>query len=140
MQFVDTNGLLYAVSRVPDEVGKRDVAREILQQTNLAISVQVLQEFFHQATRPRRTGMTRANALAFLAPFLSKPVQSMTPAVFLDAVDVAQRYQVSYWDGAILAAARAQDCDVVYTEDLNHGQDYGGVRAVNPFTERTADA
>lgn len=48
---------------------------------------------------------------------------------------MAERYRISYWDGAILAAAESLGAPVVYTEDLNHGQDYGTVRAINPFIE-----
>ena len=59
--------------------------------------------------------------------------QHMTVDVFLDAVRISRRFQLSYWDAAILAAAHATDCDVVYSEDMNHGQDYDGVRVVNPF-------
>lgn len=51
----------------------------------------------------------------------------------LTAIEYHQRFFVSYWDGAILAAAKALGCDTVYTEDLNHGQDYDGVRVENPF-------
>lgn len=45
-----------------------------------------------------------------------------------------ERWQLSYWDAAILEAARASRCEVVLTEDLNDGQDFAGVRVVNPFS------
>ena len=139
MRFVDTNVLLYAVSELPDEEGKRARAREVLGEAGLAVSVQVLQEFYHQATRTARVGsLSHGRALQFLEPILLLPVQAMTADVFLDAVNISQRFQVSYWDGAILAAARAMGCDAVYTEDLNAGQDFDGIRVINPFADQGA--
>ena len=73
--------------------------------------------------------------MAFLGPLLRYPVQSVTTDVFRAAVSISQRFQISYWDGAILAAARALGCEAVYSEDLNHGQDYGGIRVINTFWE-----
>ena len=63
-------------------------------------------------------------------------MQDLTLAVFRAGVALSQRFRLSYWDGAILAAARASDCDSVYTEDLSDGQDYGGLRVINPFREQ----
>lgn len=98
------------------------------------VSVQVLQEFHHQATRMTRVGcLSHDSALQFLEPLLLLPIQSITTDVFLDAVSISRRFGVSYRDGSILAAARAAGCDAVYSEDMNHGQDYGGIRVVNPF-------
>lgn len=136
MRFVDTNVLLYAVSEDQAEAGKRERARDVLSERDLAVSVQVLQEFFFQATRPARARrLSSDSALRFLEPILLFRIQAMTPDVFLDAVDVSRRFGVSYWDGAIIAAARVLGCEAIYTEDLNSGQHYGPVRAVNPFTD-----
>jgi len=48
-------------------------------------------------------------------------------------MNIQRRFQVSYWDAAILAAAKRLGCHTVYSEDMNHGQDYDGVCVVNPF-------
>ena len=139
MRFVDTNVLLYAVSEDPAEAGKRDRARDVLSERDLAVSVQVLQEFYFQATRPARTSrLSSESALRFLEPILLFRIQPMTPDVFLDAVDISRRFQLSYWDGAIIAAAQALGCEAIYTEDLNPGQRYGAVRALNPFADPPA--
>ena len=53
--------------------------------------------------------------------------------VFLYAIDICRRLQLSYWDGAIIAAAQALGCETIYAEDLNPGQHYSPVRALNPF-------
>ena len=137
MRFVDTNVLLYAVSEVPEEADKRARAREVLTEPNLAASVQVLQEFYHQATRPTRTcSLSGKRALQFLEPILLFRIQTMTMDVFLEAIAISRRFRLSYWDGAILAAAGAVGCDAVYSEDLSSAQDYDGLRVINPFTDR----
>ena len=136
MRFVDTNVLLYAVSEIPEEADKRARAREVLTEPDLAASVQVLQEFYHQATRPTRIHSLSGNrALQFLEPILLFRIQSMTMDVFLEAVAISRRFRLSYWDGAILAAARTLGCDAVYSEDLSSEQDYDGLRVINPFTD-----
>ena len=57
----------------------------------------------------------------------------MTPPLVKEAVATHQRYQLSYWDSLIVAAARDAGCTEIHSEDLNHGQNYGGVVVVNPF-------
>lgn len=138
MRFVDTNVLLYAVSVLPKEFTKRREAKNVLRRSDLAVSVQVLQEFYFQATHPARTiQMSHDDAVAFLGPFLRFPVQEINPDLFRAAVVNCQRFQISYWDGAILAAARILGCDAVYSEDLSSEQVYDGMRVINPFREAT---
>jgi predicted nucleic acid-binding protein len=62
-------------------------------------------------------------------------IQENTIAVLQSALVIKERYQTSYWDAAILAAAKAARCSQLLSEDLNHGQDYDGVIVVNPFLE-----
>ncbi|MEM7482663.1 MAG: PIN domain-containing protein [Acidobacteriota bacterium] len=132
--FVDTNILLYAVSTVPDEGAKAAVAREVLRRRDLALSVQVLQEFYLQATRESRPNPLRHDQAVRLAEaFCRYPVQELTLEVVQAAFVTRARWGISYWDAAILEAARSSGCDVVLSEDLTDGEDYGGVRVENPF-------
>ena len=95
-----------------------------------------MQEFFHQATRPTRVRSLSANsAMQFLEPILLFRIQTMTMGVFLEAIAISQRFQLSYWDGAILAAARALGCEAVYSEDMSTEQDYDGLTVINPFAD-----
>ena len=136
MRFVDTNVLLYAVSGLPEEADKRRSAINLLNERDLAVSVQVLQEFYNQATRPNRpAAISRDRALLFIEGLTRFPVQDVTLDLFRSAVAISQRFQLSYWDGAILAAARSLGCDAVYSEDLSSEQDYGGLRVINTFQE-----
>lgn len=134
MRFVDTNILLYALSSRPDEAGKAARAVAILAEPTLALSVQVLQEFYVQATRPSSADpLSHVDAVAFMATLERFPVQAMTVEVMRAALGARARWQLNYWDAAIVEAARALGCRELLSEDLQHGQDLDGVRVVNPF-------
>ena len=132
--FVDTNVLLYAVSRDPEEQPKAQKANDILASRDLALSVQVLQEFYVQATRSSRPDpLSHEQAAKLVETFLRFPVQEITTTVMLAALATRRRFGVSCWDAAILEAGRALGCDVVLSEDLGDGEDYAGIRVENPF-------
>ena len=134
-RFVDTNVLVYAFSAAPDEAEKQAVAQRLLRSVGLVFSVQVLQEFYYQVTRPGRPGrLSHESAIEVVERLSKRPVLPVTIDLFRTATNLSQRYQISYWDAAIIAAADAMDCDAVYSEDLNSGQDYGGVLMINPFS------
>jgi predicted nucleic acid-binding protein len=134
MRFVDTNILLYAVSNAVQDQPKSRVALEILESDDLALSVQVLQEFYVQATRTSRSDrLNHGQATLLIESFLRFPVQELTVGNMQTALAAKERYQLSYWDAANIEAARALGCETVLSEDLNHGQNYGGVRVMNPF-------
>ena len=134
MRFVDTNILLYAVSEETEDEKKRHIALELLTRRDLALSVQVLQEFYVQSTRPSRLGAFRhREAIAFAESLTRYPVQSVTLEVMREAFALCERFSLSYWDAAILSAARIAGCDMVYSEDMSSEQDYEGLRVVNPF-------
>jgi predicted nucleic acid-binding protein len=131
--FIDTNILLYAASTDPGEADKRARAREVLAGVGWGLSVQVLQELYVNLVRPSRCAMSHEDAVALIRQLVRRPVVATDTALVLAALDVKQRYQLSYWDAAIIAAARALGASVLYSEDLNHGQDYGGVWVENPL-------
>lgn len=134
MDFIDTNVLLYGALPAGTEPEKRDIARTVLAAREVAVSVQVLQEFYTQATRRTRNDrLTHEDALAVLERLVALPVQALTTELVLAAIATCGRFRISYWDAAIIEAARALGCAVVLSEDLNDGQDYGGVRVENPF-------
>lgn len=134
MRFLDTNVLLYAVSCYPGEHDKAERANQILATRDVALSVQVLQEFYVQATRASRPDrLTHHQAATLVESFLRFPVQEITTSVMLAALATRQRFGISYWDAAILEASRSLGCDVVLSEDLSDGQDYAGVLVENPF-------
>ncbi len=132
--FLDTNILLYAISDRPHETAKRRIADEVLDQDDNALSVQVLQEFYHQSTRPSRPdAITHAKAVAIVHSLSRFPVQPMTLAVLHEAFAIRQATGYSYWDSAILAAAAQLGCTEVLSEDMQHDRRIAGLRIVNPF-------
>jgi predicted nucleic acid-binding protein len=134
VRFADTNILLYAISRDPDEQTKATRANELLAARDIGLSVQVLQEFYVQATRETRTDrLPHDQATRLIDSFRRFPVQETTVEMVLAAMSTRQRFGISYWDAAIIEAARTLGCRIVLSEDLNYGQDYAGVRVENPF-------
>jgi predicted nucleic acid-binding protein len=137
VRFVDTNVLLYAISRDPEERDKAERANDILTARDLALSVQVLQELYVQATRDSRPDpLTHNQAAKLVESFLRFPVAEVTTGVMLAALATRERFRISYWDAAILEAGRSLGCAVVLSEDLSDGEDYAGVRVENPFRRR----
>ena len=134
MRFVDTSILLYAISRDPAEQDKAKRASDILAERDLALSVQVLQEFYVQATRASHPdAISHQQAVLLIESFQRFPVQDITSGIMMAALDTRQRFQLSYWEAAIIEASRAMGCMQILSEDLNDGQDYSGVRVANPF-------
>jgi predicted nucleic acid-binding protein len=134
MRFADTNVLLYAVSTADDERAKAERALAILDDESLVLSVQVLQEFYVQATRVTRSDrLDHDQAVALIESWLRFRVQDLTVAVIRRAFGSAAQWRISYWDAAIVEAAREAGCLTILTEDLQDGMDFGGVRVSNPF-------
>lgn len=132
--FLDTNILLYSISRAPDEQEKCKRAIALLDQNNVAISVQVLQEFYVQATRATRSdALSHEIASGLIRTWLRFKVQETTLAVLNGALEIKAAHGLSYWDSAIVAAARAMGCKELYSEDMNHGQEMEGLVLINPF-------
>ena len=133
-RFLDTNILLYSISTDRDEAAKRRIAIELLAGRDNALSVQVLQEFYVQATRTtRRDALPHDIAVGLIRTWLRFPVQDVTLAVMADALDIRAAANLSYWDAAIVAAARALGCRELISEDMAHGRQIEGVKIVNPF-------
>jgi predicted nucleic acid-binding protein len=134
MKFLDTNVLLYAVSTDPKERSKRDIAERLISGRDNALSVQVLQEFYVQATRATRPrALPHDLATSLIRTWLRFPIQSITVAVIGDALDIKTQANLSHWDASIIAAARALGCAELYSEDMQHGREIAAVKIVNPF-------
>lgn len=131
--FIDTNILLYAYDL--DAPEKRSIAKEIvagafLKPLATAISVQVLQEFHVNFTRQ---GNSPSQAATLIEDFTNWTVVDNTLTLFGLGLSLQNRWRLSLRDSMILAAAQISGAKLLLTEDLNHNQNYGGVRAINPF-------
>ena len=136
MRFVDTDRILYSWNWRPGESEKGELARKILLSADLALSVQVLQEFYLQATHLRRPdALTHDFAVRLIEKWMRFRIQDNTVSVLRDGLEIKERYGTSYWDAEILVAAQCARCNQVLSEDLNHGQQYGSVTVVNPFVK-----
>ena len=71
--------------------------------------------------------------MEWIEAFEQQPCVSTDLSLVKTAIEISQRFSLDYWDSAILAAAERLGAEIVYTEDLNHGQSYGSVRVINPF-------
>jgi len=133
-RFIDTNVLLYSISRDPTETRKREIAIGLLDNEDVALSVQVLQEFYVQATRATRSdALPHDIAIGLLRTWLRFKVQEITLPIMMSALEIRTIYKLSYWDAAIVAAARALGCRELFSEDFSHGLEVEGVIINNPF-------
>lgn len=130
--FLDTNVLLYAALGSADEPVKYERAVDLLT-ARFGTSGQVLAEFYVNAQRKGSRPLTPDEAQEWVFRLSKKPFQPIDYRIVRAGIENARRYQISYWDGAIIAAAERLGARVVYSEDLNHGQTYGSVRVENPF-------
>jgi predicted nucleic acid-binding protein len=133
--FVDTNLLVYAHDR---QAGTKAIrAQELLAQLwkekRGVLSTQVLQEFCVNVRRKFQQPMTSAEVREAVLAYKSWRMVVNTANSILRALELEQRYQLSFWDAMIVQAAEGAGCEVLYSEDLSHGQEYGGVLVVNPF-------
>src|SRR5437870_1562083 len=120
--FIDTNILLYAGSNAAADQVKRQVARGLLTRPDIGFSAQVLQEFYAAAIAKHHLQMTHDEAVAVLQSLAAFPVWPISRDLVLDAIDVKKRFGISYWDAAIVTAAKQMGCHTLYSEDLNPGQ------------------
>jgi predicted nucleic acid-binding protein len=131
--FLDTNILVYAAVGTGKDQPKRRTAMEIIETVDFGTSAQVLQEFYVTVVKKVSHPLAPREALEWIEQLTAFPCQSLDSQLVQIAVEQSERFKISYWDAAILAAAEALGSDTVYSEDLSHGQKYGSVRVINPF-------
>ena len=140
-RFVDTNVLVYAHD---DSAGiKRDQARALVEQLwesrEGCLSVQVLQEFFVTVTRKIAKPLDAETAKEIVTDFSHWRMHVPAADDVLGAIGVHQRTGISLWDAMIIRSAAEMSCTMLYSEDLNTGQEYSGIRVENPFRLPDAD-
>ena len=130
---LDTNILVYAFSGSTRDAAKSRIARQWIAREDWGVTVQVLQEFYVNAVRaPNQLG--HDDVLAMIEEIAdSRPIGVIDLPLMRHALQLKNRYRIAYWDAAVIAGARRLGASVLVSEDLSHGQDYGGVRVLNPF-------
>lgn len=140
LAFVDTNVLVYAYEKV--QSARSRVAQELVLRLGaarrLSLSMQVLQEFFVTITRKVRVACTPGEALAHLDDLSVWPLVVLDYSGLREAAQLSRDASLSFWDALIVVAAARSGAAVLYTEDLNDGQEILGVKVINPFRELEA--
>lgn len=131
--FLDTNVLVYAVDTDQAAQAKRDRARQLIRDDRFATSAQVVQEFYVTVTRKLAVPLKPAIAARWVDRLTRMPFVPTDAVLLKTAIIRAEAWRISYWDAAVISAAEAIGAKTLFTEDLNDGQLYGTVRAVNPF-------
>jgi predicted nucleic acid-binding protein len=135
LAFVDTNVLVHAFdkSRSPKKRVAQRLISELLEEDRLRVSTQVLQELFVTLTRKVSQPCSSAEALAVLEDLTAWPLMAVDYAAIRAAVGLASQAKLSFCNALVVVAAARTGAAVLYTEDMNDGQEILGVRVSNPF-------
>ena len=125
--------LLYAAAGKKLDPEKHHIALRLLREERLAVSTQVIGEFYHNARRKFAKELSIAEAHAWVDALCDLKKVDVDLALIRSAMFIAERYKVAFWDAALIAACERVDAPILYTEDLSHGQKYGSVAVINPF-------
>ncbi|MBP0617278.1 PIN domain-containing protein [Jiella mangrovi] len=131
--FFDTNVIVYAADTHAFDPAKRDKARQLMQTRQIFTSTQVMMELYGVLRKKLAYGADAASG--WVRMLYGDDVVTLSAFDVIEALQTAHRYDISHWDALILVAATRSGQELVYTEDLNHGQSYGSVRVCNPFIE-----
>jgi predicted nucleic acid-binding protein len=131
--FIDTNVFVYALDQAnPEKQAKaRDLLKSLQESRSGVVSTQVFQEFYVVATNKLKVNSLLAKKMiAYLANFETVTVDL---PVIRQAIDIGSADQISFWDALIVSSAKTAECQVIWTEDLNHNQLIKRIRIENPF-------
>jgi predicted nucleic acid-binding protein len=130
---LDSNVLVYALSDAPPERKKRNTAATLLAEQDFGTSYQVLMETWVVATRRMAKPVPEEKVAVFLDRVLAFPCVPGAADLYRQAFRLSRRYEIHPYDAAIVAAAQELGANTLYSEDLSDGQEYDGVKVVNPF-------
>ena len=134
--FLDTNIFVYSFDASAPKKAQRaaQLIRQAIQTRNGIVSYQIVQEFLSVALRRFAQPMSYADAEQYLTTTF-RPLLSVhsSQALYGDALRIAAKFKLSWYDSLVIASAIEGHCDVLYSEDLQHEQRFGDLRVVNPF-------
>lgn len=133
--FVDTTILVYAhdVSAGDKNTKAKQLIQELWANKMGCLSIQVMQEFYVTVTQKVPNPMDKATAIEVIRSLGYWNVHEPLIDDIINAIDIQMRYQVSFWDAMILQSAIQLECDLLWSEDLNPGQVYQGIKLINPL-------
>jgi predicted nucleic acid-binding protein len=134
--FLDTNIFLYTFDETAPVKSRKahEFIREAITTHTGLVSYRVVQEFFNYALKRFTPPMSLVEAEQFLgAVFRPLLGAHSSQALYIEAMQLHSRWGLAWYGSLIVAAALQADCDVLFSEDLQHGQRFGGLEIVNPF-------
>jgi predicted nucleic acid-binding protein len=136
-EFVDTNILVYAYDHTAE--AKFERSRELMEKLwesgEGVVSTQVLEEFYVTVTAKIPNRLKPGEARQIISDLGTWRVAVLEITDVLAASEIAERHQLNFWDGLILAAAHKEEAATLWSEDFNHGQKYGEITVYNPFKQ-----
>ena len=136
LRFMDTNILVYAYDRSAGR--KHTAAARLVEQCweieNGCLNIQVLQEFYVTVTQKIARPLEYRTARQVIADLAQWHIHVPEAKDILQAIDLQETYQLSFWDAMVLQSATSLGCAQLLSEDLSHGETYGAVKVINPFT------
>lgn len=131
--FIDTNVLIYAADQNVTPSRQTKIAREILLWEHISVSVQVINEFIANSRHHKKLAFDPSDERKWLQKLFLLPIASQTADTIFLALRLQAHHSLSHWDSLIVASALESGCAILYSEDLSHGADYGGIKVINPF-------
>ena len=133
--FVDTNVLMYAHDKAAGAKHERAKAlvEELWRDRTGVVSTQVLQELAVNLRRKAGRPLDGKATREIVADYLTWQVVVNGGESILEAIEIEERYRISFWDALVVHAAQSAGTGVLYSEHLSDGQLYGPVRVINPF-------
>jgi predicted nucleic acid-binding protein len=132
--FMDTNILIWAAEGRPNDPRKSAIARNLVLEQVFGVSAQTIAEFVNASSKAK-IGLPPDQIDSWIDHLASMPFTVLDAEIIRTGFWLCRRYQIQYYDAALIAAAERLGASIFYTEDLNHNQLYGSVRAINPFLE-----
>lgn len=135
--FLDTNILIYAIESSPayrknQEIARKLIATHIQNETGV-ISIQVLQEFFMVSTSKLKVPLSSEAALEYIQYMSILEIIQPNLDMVITAIHLHKKYLLSFWDAMVIQTARAADCSLLLSEDLDSGFRLGSLTIQNPF-------
>lgn len=136
--FIDTNVFVYSFDDADPR--KQAISQELIKialtHETGCISFQVIQEFLNVASKRFNPPLQLHDATHYLNAFLVPLCEIYASGgLYLKALEIAERWQYSFYDALIIAAALRSDCSILYTEDLQPGQKIQSLTILNPFKD-----
>jgi len=135
--FLDTNILIYAIDTSPSYRRNQEIARKLIathiQNETGVISIQVLQEFFVVSTGKLKVPLSSEEALEYIQYMSILEIIQPNLDMIITAIHLCKKHLLSFWDAMVIQTARAADCSLLLSEDLNSGFRLGSLTIQNPF-------